>query len=391
MAAEKCPRSLYEESEKARLHPLAALSSDAKYASRQHPVDPDLFRTEFHRDYTRVIHSRSFRRLRHKTQVFILAQNDHICTRLEHSLYVASVAVTIARALRLNEDLAAAIAVGHDLGHAPFGHKGEKCLNGLAAEHQVGRFSHELQSLRVVDLVDSAPGKPHKGLNLTFAVRDGIVCHCGELFERTLAPNRAKLLADLSFVEAGKSAPATLEGCIVRWADKIAYLGRDLEDALTVGLLAREDVPTVVLDRLGSTNGAIIASLVSGIVANGIENDSISLGDGLHEAVIALKEFNYSRIYRTEAATQASAQIDRAMRALFECLVAELQKLDGDAAPLKDSKVVCLKVLGQFLEEDIKEWPKEQLPRIVLDYIAGMTDSFFTRSFEELFVPDSIF
>jgi dGTPase len=173
------PRAMYEVRERDLLGGKATSSSDPQYTQREHtPYEPDDIRSEFRRDYTRIVHSRAFRRLRHKTQVFISPKNDHICSRMEHSLHVASVSQTIARALQLNEDLVEAIAVGHDLGHAPFGHIGERSLDRVAKKHHLD-FSHERHSLRVVDLLES-PYDKHPGLNLTFAVRDGIVCHFGE-------------------------------------------------------------------------------------------------------------------------------------------------------------------------------------------------------------------
>ncbi|KKK85961.1 hypothetical protein LCGC14_2768020, partial [marine sediment metagenome] len=244
MPAHRNTRERLEASEIERYRDtLATLSTDARCIQRQHPFQPDDFRLAYHHDFTRIVHSRPFRRLRHKTQVFISPSNDHICTRLEHSLYVASVAETIARALRLNEDLVRAIALGHDLGHAPFGHKGEKVLNDCAKEFG-SEFSHELHSLRVVEHLESPYlEQGHPGLNLTFAVRDGIACHYGEGFERELAPDRLKKPKDLANMKRGEALPATLEGCVVRWADKVAYLGRDLEDAVQLGLFGWEDMP----------------------------------------------------------------------------------------------------------------------------------------------------
>ena len=208
-ARDECPRSVYEQREKKHLSKNATASDDKYYTKREHSYEPDYIRSEFHRDYTRIIHSRPFRRLRHKTQVFISPKNDHICTRIEHSLYVASVAQTIAKALGLNEDLVVAIAVGHDLGHAPFGHMGEKSLDTVAKKYGLG-FSHELHSLRMVDFLES-PYEKHPGLNLTFAVRDGIVCHYGEGFEQRLSPDREKSPDTLKSMKRGEYRPSTLE------------------------------------------------------------------------------------------------------------------------------------------------------------------------------------
>jgi len=244
----------WEQHERQFLDGRAAHSGDQRLVEREYPQEPDEFRSEFQRDYTRIIHSRAFRRLRQKTQVFISPRNDHLCTRLEHSLHVASVATTIARALRLNEDLVQAIAVGHDLGHAPFGHAGERVLDVLAKKKDLS-FAHELHGLRVVDKLDS-PYENHVGLNLTFAVRDGIVCHYGEGFEKELRPDQDKAPSCLTKTVRGQSRPTTLEGCVVRWADKIAYLGRDLEDAITLKLLDEVEVPDEVKTAMGTRNRA---------------------------------------------------------------------------------------------------------------------------------------
>lgn len=187
-------------------------------------------RSEFERDYTRIIHSRAYRRLKHKTQVFFATRNDHICTRIEHVNHVASISRTISRSWGLNTELAEAIAVGHDLGHAPFGHEGEKILNGLAKKHLGEQFWHEKNSLRFVDLLETLPDpKGFEGnLDLTYAVRDGIICHCGEVDDKALFPRSEPI--DLHGIEdPSQHAPFTWEGCVVKVADKIAFLGRDIE------------------------------------------------------------------------------------------------------------------------------------------------------------------
>ncbi len=290
-----CPRISSEIREKDFLAETATLSTDCRATNRQFPFSPDDVRMEFHRDYTRIIHSRPFRRLRQKTQVFISPKNDHLCTRMEHSLHVASVATTIARALRLNEDLVNAIAVGHDLGHAPFGHKGEKSLDTIAKKHGL-TFSHELHSLRVVDYLEPLDDE-HHGLNLTFAVRDGIACHYGEKIEN-LSPDRDKPDDSLATMQRGKALPSTLEGCVVRWADKVAYLGRDFEDAVELGLLNRGDLPSDVTTVLGKTNTEIIASLVSELTRNDPESDSLEVSDEVYNAINTFYKFSIEKYIR---------------------------------------------------------------------------------------------
>ena len=289
-----------EAHEKKELRAGAALSTNPTLCQREYPQEPDEFRLAFQRDYTRVIHSRAFRRLRHKTQVFISPRNDHLCTRLEHSLHVASVAATIARALSLNEDLVRAIAVGHDLGHAPFGHEGERTLHKIAVERCL-EFCHEFHSLRIVDRLDS-PYHDHVGLNLTFAVRDGIACHYGEGFEEKLEPDTSKLpeqLVGMCKEQRGHVQPATIEGCVVRWSDKIAYLGRDLEDALEIKQIEETSVPELVRERLGTKNREIINALIVDLVENS-SNTSLQVSNDTHEALNELYKFNMDEIYLSE-------------------------------------------------------------------------------------------
>lgn len=383
------PREDYEKWQQDYLQQKATPSTDAHYTHRQYPQAPDDFRTEFQRDYTRIIHSRAFRRLRHKTQVFVYPKNDHLCTRMEHSLHVASVARTIARALRLNEDLVTAIAVGHDLGHAPFGHMGEKSLQRIADDHGLW-FCHELHSLRVVDYVES-PYKEHHGLNLTFAVRDGIVCHYGEQFEQSLAPDRTKPFDVLINTRRGHSRPASLEGCVVRWADKVAYLGRDLEDAITLGLVEKDEVPDSVTNNLGISNRDIIASLVRELCRTRAENgeDKISVGDEIHKALNDFYAFNMKGIYQRPEATKYREQIDRAMKLLFAFLLDRVDSADGNLEALKKGGRT-LDVFVEFLRDDIRNWNAVGSEQLVIDFIAGMTDSFFIDSFTELFLPRSI-
>jgi len=380
-----CPRITLERLESDRLSDHATRSTDKAYVHRIFPSEPDDVRTEFHRDYTRIIHSRAFRRLRQKTQVFIYPENDHLCTRMEHSIHVASVAATIAQVLKLNVDLVRAIAIGHDLGHAPFGHKGEAVLNGIAVENGL-RFCHEVHSLRVVDYLES-PYKAHHGLNLTFAVRDGIACHYGEGFEKELQPDRKKSYDALDHVERGKSCPATLEGCVVRWADKIAYLGRDLEDALTLGIVNLHDVPDKVKEILGTTNKEIIGRLVRELVKRGIKDDRLSVSEEIYEALNCFYTFSIDHIYKGEKATHSFRQIDRAIRIVFDVLLKHLGDSQGDLTRIANGNEGCLRVFAEFLSEDVREWQNHEHVQLVIDFIAGMTDPFFKKTFVQLFLP----
>ena len=383
------PREQSERTEPDYLSKYATYSTALPGSSRQHPQEKDDFRTEFERDYTRILHSRAFRRLRHKTQVFIDPKNDHICSRLEHSLHVASVARTISKALRLNNDLVAAIAIGHDLGHAPFGHMGERTLNEIAQEHGAS-FYHELHSLRIVDRLESPYASfDYAGLNLTFAVRDGIACHYGEGFEPRLTPNRQKEPASLESMKRGASMPATLEGCVVRWADKVAYIGRDLEDALTLGLVKEADIPANVRNVLKiadirTCNGSVISALIHEVYANSVEQDAIQIGEEVHAALNDLYAFNMDRIYRSEIATKGASEIKVAMRAMFEYVLCMLIDAENNPRRIGTNSNKYHQVLSEFLANDVVYWQKASSAKLTTDFIAGMTDSFFVDFYNEL-------
>ncbi len=388
--AKPCSRELREQAEFNYLHEFAAKSPDRPASGRKYPQEPDEFRTEFERDYTRIIHSRAFRRLRHKTQVFISPRNDHICTRLEHSLHVASVARTISKALELNGKLVAAMAVGHDLGHAPFGHEGEKNLHKLAQDDGLA-FAHELHSLRVVDCLESPYGDKHPGLNLTFAVRDGIACHSGETFEQELKPDRDRKPEDLDQLTEIGALPATLEGCVVRMADKVAYLGRDFEDAVATKLVKRDDIPKEVRQRLGDTNGAIIASLVRDIVEKSEDHKAIRVSPEVCAAMKTFSEFSNEHIYKHKKVGSYFKQIDRAMEFMYHefrgLIERAVRRPNGNLFPDREEK--CIEELERFLRHDVADWRSVAPAQLAIDFIAGMTDSYFINSFQELFLPRS--
>ena len=381
------PRRRTEQAEHGQLSSKAAFSDDPNLTQRQYPLEPDNYRTQFQRDYTRILHSRAFRRLRHKTQVFISPKNDHLCSRMEHSLHVASVACTIAQALDLNQDLVRAIAIGHDLGHAPFGHIGEESLRTVAKKYGLS-FWHEKHSLRIVDHLES-PYRGRRGLNLTFAVRDGIVCHHGEGFEQSIRPNRKKTPEALKRPLKAQS-PRTLEGCVVRWADKVAYLGRDLDDAVALNLVKISHVPGNVRRTLGSSNREIIGRLIQDLVKNGIDKDCLCVTVEVYDALNELKDFNYDRIYRTELARASEQEIREAMQMMFAVLLRHLKESQGDRDALRRSHKNCLAVFADFLKDDVRQWKHTPSCQIVLDFIAGMTDAFFIDSFSELFLPKSV-
>jgi dGTPase len=369
-------REIKEEQEK-WLSPLAARSQMSR--GRLLPEDECTVRTIYERDVGRIIFSMEFRRLRHKTQVFFDPQNDHICTRMEHVIYVNYIANTIGRALGLNPDLIQAIALGHDLGHTPFGHSGERTLD--ACLRQVSpdlMFKHELHSLRVVDHLSEH--KDRKGINLSFEVRDGIASHCGETYsEYELTPNRTKAADSLAEDACRHGMPATLEGCVVRIADKIAYVGRDVEDAARAGIMEFQDIPAAIRNTLGATNGQIINTLVTDIIEQSAGRDAIILSAERGQSMEELLRENVARIYRSEKIHRYENMVKNVVEGLFEALL----QAGSDPEKLTSSKQRTFRDFAAFLAAH--PMPQDPLAVRVVDYIAGMTDSFATKSFEDIY------
>lgn len=371
-----------------KLSPFAKKSSES--LGRRFPMKRDPFRLEFARDETRILHSPPFRRLKHKTQVFLSPYNDHICTRMEHVLHVSSIASVIGRCLNLNTDLINAIAMGHDLGHPPFGHAGERVLDTLLRGRGVsGGFQHEIHGLRVVDKLTNYGA----GLNLTFEVRDGIITHCGERFERVVEPDRSRDLNDLDSIMERSFYPSTLEGCLVRLVDRIAYLGRDLEDALKAGLIKKGDIPSEIVKKLGTENGKIIGCFVNDTIAASVDRDAIGMSDEVFSYMKILKEFNYKHIY-------LHPEVDRKSRkaeSIIEILFGELEKILHRSGRGRNAGYVSSLVREAPLIETFFHFIRntnytDATPswRIVTDYIAGMTDIFAERTFMQLFMPASV-
>lgn len=357
------------------------LSEDV-YVSREHQRKEDL-RGPYFRDQTAILHSMPFRRLKHKTQFFFTPENDHICTRMEHVLHVASISATICRGLGLNVDLAQAIALGHDLGHPPFGHTGEKALNEISAEKG---FMHELHSLRVVEKV----ARNGLGLDLTYAVRDGILSHCGERFEQYIEP--CKEYKDLSKVTNRATYPTTYEGCVVRVSDKIAYLGRDLEDAAIAGLVDLNTLPDSVVRCLGRSNGEMIGVMVQDVIRWSQDNDKIGFSPEVHQHMIELKEFNYKNIYFHKKLRSYGAYCQRIIRLLYNELSNIFEEKQLNFALYANSEFPLEQRFGSYLEDmqnlyEEEGWPKLQ---IIYDYIAGMTDQYAIKTVKEHFVPEPI-
>ncbi|MDD6610811.1 MAG: deoxyguanosinetriphosphate triphosphohydrolase [Clostridiales bacterium] len=324
-----------EQLERLTLADWATLASDSQ--GRQHPVEECPRRTCFQRDRDRIVHCKAFRRLGHKTQVFISPEGDHYRDRLTHTLEVAQIARTVARSLRLNEDLTEAIALGHDLGHTPFGHAGERTLNRLCKK--IGGFRHNDQSLRVADHLE----RDGAGLNLTQEVRDGIACHTGQ-----------------------KHA-ATPEGRIVHFADRIAYVNHDIDDAVRAGMIGPEDLPKEAVRVLGATHGDRIDTMVADMVRYGEREHEIGMDPAVHDAMMELRSYLFRQVY------------DR-------CSRQEEHKVDGLLTALYDYFLQHIEQLPEFYHKHI---PDDGERRVVCDYIAGMTDRFAIEQYTELFIPRS--
>ena len=325
-------RELMECEEERSLAPQAAKSKDSR--GRSVPEPPCPWRTDFQLDRERIVHAKAFRRLGHKTQVFLAPEGDHYRTRLTHTLEVVQVARSISRLLRLNEDLTEAIALGHDLGHTPFGHAGETALNALLPNG----FRHNEQSLRVVDRLERIR-EDFTGLNLTWEVRDGLLHH------------------------TGPEIPATWEGRVVRLADRIAYLNHDLDDAIRGGLLRPEDLPLEVRAILGDSYHARLGTWIADAVQSSREAGCVCQGPAVAAATERLREFLFARVYVGSAAKREEAKVGLMLRVLYEHLLAH-----------------PFEIPENYRGED-------DLPRRVGDYIAGMTDRFAISEFNRLFVP----
>ena len=339
------PREEREQLEDQILSPLSARSAHSR--GRERAEYPCPIRTAFQRDRDRIIHSKAFRRLTYKTQVFIAPEADHFRTRLTHTLEVAQIARTIARALRLNEDLTEAIALGHDLGHTPFGHAGEWALEAAYREFDPeARFRHAEQSLRVVQVLE----KDGEGLNLTWEVRDGIA-------------NHSKGMEDLPR-EAG-SGPATLEGEVVMYADRVGYINHDIDDAIRAGLITAASLPPECISVLGDTHARRITTMVSDIVQHSQGQPALAMGAEVQHATNCLKDFLFDRVY-TSGGTEEAAQVERVIEHLFRFYMERPEQVPGGREAAGDQR---------------------RLARVVCDYLAGMTDRFAAQQFLQFFLP----
>ena len=365
---------------------LRNMMNESEMMERERPREEDI-RGAYYRDTTAIIHSSPFRRLKHKTQVFYAPSNDHICTRMEHVLHVASIASTICRPLGLDTELAWAIGMGHDLGHTPFGHTGEKIISSLSVERGLPPFEHEINSLRAVDFLSNNGS----GLNLTYAVRDGIVSHNGESLNKRIIPTFKK--KDMkSLASRSGLIPATYEGVVVRFSDTIAYLGRDFEDASRLGIVNSDDLPEIVKNRLGTTNSKIITALVNDLIQGADEEKGIGFSDYVFEAVESFSEFNYQKIYRSKIMNGYTEYFSR----LINLIIDYLEKLYSSFGLEEEGYLEERNMLAAGFYSHMKEMYPVYMEkegsdkRMIMDYVAGMTDNFCLDCANEILKPEHL-
>ena len=325
-------REEMERDERKILAPWAAFAGDTK--GRLWPEEENDVRTCYQRDVDRIVYSKSFRRLKHKTQVFLQPEGDHYRTRMTHTLEVARISRTIARALKLNEDLTEAIAFGHDLGHTPFGHAGERALTDITGKE----FNHNEQSLRVVDTLE----KDGRGLNLTYETRMGILGHSGEYI------------------------PETLEGQIVRISDRIAYINHDIDDACRAGILDNRDIPGDITEILGETHSERINTLVMDIIESSRGKGSLSRTPEISDAMERLRDFMFEAVYRNPVAKEEEKKAIEILGSLYDYYLKHPEKIPADFQP---------------------QLSFDGIERTICDYIAGMTDQYAIYKFSEIFIP----
>lgn len=350
-------------------------------------------RSEFERDYTRVINSKAYRRLKHKTQVFFSPENDHICTRIEHVTLVESISYTIAKYFGLNTELTKAIATAHDIGHSPFGHQGEKIISELSKDFIQKPFWHEKNGLEFVDKVEllETPEGKIQPLDLTYGVRDGIISHCGEINENGLKP-RIEYIDLYEYEHPNQYAPYTWEGCVVKIADKLSYLGRDIEDAITLGILdkkLKELHEVLKLDKDVKINNTVILNMfIKDLCENSSLENGLCFSDEKFEMLNNLKEFNYKNIYLSEKTLGSVNYFELVLNKLFWFL-SRMNFRDDDM------KKIC-----PVLADDFNKWLKEffslginhrdiiisdnEFLQAVIYYIAGMTDNFAIEMYNKI-------
>jgi dGTPase len=375
-------RHQLDRQEETQLSPYATRSSQAIRRRFEERINEG-HRQNFAVDADRILHSRAYTRYIDKTQVFYLVDHEHISHRVLHVQLVSKIARTIGRYLRLNEDLLEAIALGHDIGHPPFGHDGERILSKICEAQGIGPFLHSLQGVWFLERVE----KNGRGLNLSLQVLDGILCHDGESHLERLSPERDKTFATLEEEIRLKPAqpevslkPMTLEGCVVRLADTISYIGRDLEDAIILNLVRREELPAMVRERLGRTNGAIVYSLVTDLIRHSFNKNYVAYSPEVGQALKALKEFNYQRIYNNPRIKAETPKLAVLAESLFERFLTDVR---GE----RRHSPIWLDFLKQMEPVYLES---HQPAEIVRDFMASMTDAYFLRQCQELLFPQPL-
>ncbi|MCF7792723.1 MAG: HD domain-containing protein [Candidatus Cloacimonetes bacterium] len=343
-------------------------------------------RTPYAVDRDRILHSGAYRRYQGKTQVFSFTNmfDEETSNRSLHTTYVSQISRTISKMLRLNLELTEAIALGHDLGHSPFGHDGEIALSKCCQKYKIGQFHHNIQSLHIVDHISHRG----KGLNLTFQVRDGIISHDGEVHNTVLHPNRNKTENDIKSYISGKKQgkkvnwmPATLEACVVRISDTIAYIGQDIEDAIRLNILKREEIPVNCAEYLGKTNSQIIDTLVKSVILNSYDKDQVAFDEETSHYLLKLKKFNYARIYTDKNVKHARDIINRSMDILFDQYLEDIETNETDS-----------KVFTQFLNRKNENYMKSfNNAEKVRDFVATMTDRYYNEEIKNYLLPGSFY
>ena len=361
------------------LSPIATLSATGVRRFHDARLEEG-YRQAFSVDVDRILHSRAYTRYIDKTQVFYLIRHDHITHRVLHVQLVSKIARTIGRYLGLNEDLIEAIALGHDIGHTPFGHDGERFLSELCRSNGIGYFQHNIQSVQFLDRVE----RKGKGWNLCLQTLDGILSHDGEIHNQALEPQRKKTFETLEKEMAVKKkdptiklVPMTLEGCVVRMADTISYIGRDIEDAIRLNMIKRSDLPKDSVDILGDTNGTIVYRLVTDIIINSFKKTYIAFSPKVSVALKQLKDFNLEHIYMNPKIKTHTSIIKKLFNMLFEQYLKDIETENR-------SSVIFTGFLKDMSEDYIADHCEEE---IVRDFIAGMTDQYFLRQCPENMVP----
>jgi len=370
-------RGALDDQEARQLSGRAALNRGAIRRALEDRRDTD-YRQDFSIDVDRILHAHAYARYIDKTQVFYLVKNDHITHRVLHVQLVSKIARTIGRYLRLNEDLIEAISLGHDIGHAPFGHDGERYLSKLCENYDIGSFQHNVQSVQFLDKVE----RKGTGWNLCLQTLDGILCHDGEVHDQMLEPVSQKTFDTLDRELATKKkdpqstlTPMTLEGCVVRIADTIAYVGRDIEDAIRLNLIERSELPPDSVACLGNTNGTIVFNLVTDIIQTSFQKPYVTFSSDVSDALKRLKRFNLERIYLNPAIKTHSSNLNKLFGFLFEEYLSAIRKKDTSSV-----------IFSRFLNGMSATYAEtHSSAEIVRDFIAGMTDEYFLSQ-----CPDSM-